>query len=96
MLLPSASSRDSQGQLVVVRLPYRRPTDCCTVMSDYRHALRKHLVQDLYPYTFILADCPIPQVYYSTEVELERHMTTGHVVPILRRRPYLFTHEGCF
>jgi hypothetical protein len=39
---------------------------------------RKHLAQDLSPYTCFTNGCPKPNVYYITEAELERHVRNDH------------------
>ncbi|RTE72433.1 hypothetical protein BHE90_013166 [Fusarium euwallaceae] len=39
---------------------------------------RKHLSEDICPYTCVVEDCPTPEVYYSTRAALERHIRQDH------------------
>ncbi|RSL79806.1 hypothetical protein CEP51_007070 [Fusarium floridanum] len=39
---------------------------------------RKHLSEDICPYTCVVEDCPTPDVYYSTRTALERHIRQDH------------------
>ncbi|KAH7232615.1 hypothetical protein B0J15DRAFT_505091 [Fusarium solani] len=39
---------------------------------------RKHLSEDICPYTCVAEDCPTPDVYYSTRTALERHIRQDH------------------
>ncbi|RSL58099.1 hypothetical protein CEP53_006257 [Fusarium sp. AF-6] len=39
---------------------------------------RKHLSEDICPYTCVVEDCPTPEVYYSTRTALERHIRQDH------------------
>ncbi|KFA80037.1 hypothetical protein S40288_01818 [Stachybotrys chartarum IBT 40288] len=39
---------------------------------------RKHLVQDVQPYTCFAEDCPIPAVLYATSRDLETHLQEQH------------------
>lgn len=40
--------------------------------------IRKHLSEDICPYTCVVEDCPTPDVYYSTRTALERHIRQDH------------------
>ncbi|KAM6534498.1 hypothetical protein FALCPG4_004132 [Fusarium falciforme] len=39
---------------------------------------RKHLSEDICPYTCVVEACPTPDVYYSTRTALERHIRQDH------------------
>lgn len=40
--------------------------------------IRKHLSEDICPYTCVAEGCPTPDVYYSTRTALERHIRQDH------------------
>ncbi|RSL66800.1 hypothetical protein CEP54_003543 [Fusarium duplospermum] len=39
---------------------------------------RKHLSEDICPYTCVVEGCPTPEVYYNTRTALERHIRQDH------------------
>ncbi|KAM7210129.1 hypothetical protein V8F06_014485 [Rhypophila decipiens] len=55
---------------------------CCfqtlPISSIKPYRWRKHLSEDIYPYTCILDDCPKPQQLYLTRKEWKRHMQEEH------------------
>ena len=62
--------------------------------------LRKHLAEDINPYTCIVAGCPTPHVYYSTRSALEQHLRHDHAptwqCPLQpRHRSSGILHHGC-
>lgn len=63
--------------------------------------IRKHLGEDIYPYTCILDDCPKPQQLYLTRKEWKRHMQEEHKTAkywlcTACLEPTRFDLESCF
>ncbi|KAK3382917.1 hypothetical protein B0T24DRAFT_602981 [Lasiosphaeria ovina] len=86
---PSMTAPSSTSSKVVYPKPprtregakfFRCP--CCSqtlpIAFTKRSRWRKHLSEDIHPYTCILDDCPKPQQLYLTRKEWTRHMQEEH------------------
>ncbi|KAJ6055864.1 hypothetical protein N7444_004962 [Penicillium canescens] len=55
---------------------------CCQpqpeTMAKNTNAWKKHLVEDIHPYTCIADNCPTPHILYSTRRDWENHVETDH------------------
>ncbi|KAL8366543.1 hypothetical protein RB595_010413 [Gaeumannomyces hyphopodioides] len=63
------------------RQMFRCPCCCQTLPREVKESdskWRKHLAEDICPYTCVFSNCPRPQVYYPTRSALEHHIRQDH------------------
>ncbi|KAK4188845.1 hypothetical protein QBC35DRAFT_381492 [Podospora australis] len=61
---------------------FRCPCCCQLLPKIFASNLywRKHLSEDIQPYTCLLHDCPRPEALYSSRLEWSKHMDTDHQI----------------
>ncbi|KAM0268940.1 hypothetical protein ACHAPA_004540 [Fusarium lateritium] len=78
----TASARYPQPRLFGTQQQAIQCPCCCQTLpvqeAKNNNKWRKHLSEDIRPYTCIFNNCPTPDIYYSSRATLERHFRQDH------------------